>query len=137
MSIFQVCSKLTHLLRTEHGLHAHLSCMRQYCLMESGAAMYDFYTEIFDRARLGENWRDLSLLNTLISDAVGKSYREGLEVRLDDNSEIPRQGLGAMEGLALHYEVPWPVNNVIHSRTVAVYNQVFSFLLQVKWVKYR
>ena len=104
--------------------------------MESGAVMYDFYTEIFDRVRLSEPWRDLSLLNTLIGEAVGKGDGDGLEVRLDE-AVSPRHGLAAVEGVTLYYDVPWPVNNVIHSRAVGVYNQVFSFLLQVKWVKYR
>eukprot|EP00058_Branchiostoma_floridae_P002349 XP_002587837.1 hypothetical protein BRAFLDRAFT_94091 [Branchiostoma floridae] len=41
-----------------------------------------------------------------------------------------------LQELTLCYRVPWPVDIVITSACQHVYNQVFQFLLQLKWAKY-
>ena len=44
---------------------------------------------------------------------------------------LERESCGAM-----FLQVPWPVNIVLNSQSMAVYSQVFSFLLQIKRVKF-
>ncbi|KAK2167057.1 hypothetical protein LSH36_32g09025 [Paralvinella palmiformis] len=102
---------------------------QDYCLDKYFAAV---------KLRLREPWQDPLFLNCTMQEALQSQHStdaDNVYVTVEakeDHKEQNRQHLMALEGLT----VPWPVNIVINSRCLQTYNEVFSFLLQIKWVKY-
>ncbi|XP_076082498.1 gamma-tubulin complex component 5-like [Mytilus galloprovincialis] len=135
-----VCSKLVQILKEEYHLMEYLATMRHFFLMEAGDTMFDFYTQIFDMIRLNEHWRDASVLNLCLHEALQARFPEEIN-RLDitveslnPNKEI--NPINITDCVKLQFKVPWPVNVVINSQCQQVYNEIFCFLLQIKRAKY-
>ncbi|XP_014681607.1 PREDICTED: gamma-tubulin complex component 5-like [Priapulus caudatus] len=135
-----VCRRLVDILKSEYSLLHYLSAMRKFFLLQAGDTMDDFYSELFDKMTSGENWRDVSFLNMLLHESLYSRYPEEVTrvtVDLEElDSKTERLPIYALNGLKLIYQLPWPVDVVIHDNCQTVYNQVFTFLLQIKRAKY-
>lgn len=133
-------SSIVHLMRTEFCLLDHLAAMRNFFLLEAGDAMHQFYIEIFNKARRHDTWQDISFLNSLIQEALQPRFPQAIErlvVSLSANSSTSRKQLDqSLQGLALNYRAPWPVNIVIDGSCQKLYNLVFLFLLKLKQAKW-
>ncbi|KAK3087994.1 hypothetical protein FSP39_013230 [Pinctada imbricata] len=134
----KVCSRLVQILKEDYRLMDYLAAMRQYFLMESGDTMFDFYMPLFDKIRLHEQWRDISTVNLLLHEAVQVRFPDDVSRLSVQIEELPkdRKPINVTDCLKLHFKVPWPVDVVINSRSQEIYNQIFTFLLQVKRAKY-
>lgn len=108
--------------------------------MEAGDTMFCFYTEIFDKIRLCEQWRDVSIVNMILGEALQTHYPEELhKLTVDvDYTNTNKDGslINVTDCLKLQYKVEWPVDIVITSECQDIYNQIFCFLLQIKRAKY-
>nr|XP_032832759.1 gamma-tubulin complex component 5-like [Petromyzon marinus] len=133
-----VCGQLMAMLKERHGMMECLQAMRSFFLLEAGDAMRDFCAPVFERARRRECWRDVSFLNTALQEALRHhAHARRLTVELEEVSvEGQPQPINTLYGLTLHYEAPWPVSLVLSPPAEAVYRQVFTLLLQIKWVKH-
>ncbi|XP_059140755.1 gamma-tubulin complex component 5-like [Physella acuta] len=133
-----VCLKLVHILKTEYHLLDCLQAMQRYYLMSSGELMYDFYTPIFKKIESREDWRDFSLLEIYLHEAVACRHpkdisRLSIEVLTGLQERTP---ISVTDCIHLKYNVPWPVNVVISGDCQLLYNNIFSFLIQVKRAKF-
>ncbi|XP_002738419.1 gamma-tubulin complex component 5-like [Saccoglossus kowalevskii] len=132
-------SHLVKLLKTEYHLLDYLAAMRYFYLMEAGDAMYDFYTDVFERLRLQEYWQDVTYLTNALQEAVHmhhSKHMSRLTVSVEPVSKTKRLPINALDVLTLHYKVPWPVNVVLNPECQQIYNAVFRLLLQIKRAKY-
>ncbi|XP_076456838.1 gamma-tubulin complex component 5-like [Babylonia areolata] len=135
-----VCSRLLHILKTEYRLMDFLHSMQHFYLMSAGDAMFDFYTQIFDKMRHQEMWRESSSLTLALQEALQSHHAQHvsrLSVALEMQPKTrERTAVSATDCMRLHFAVPWPVDVVINSKCQNLYNQVFRFLLQIKRAKY-
>ncbi|XP_013414718.1 gamma-tubulin complex component 5 isoform X2 [Lingula anatina] len=137
----RVCTKLLDTLKTDYKMLHYMETMRKFFLMEAGDTMYDFYREIFVKLQLKEQWQDMSFLNVALHDTLQAHFpqeADKLFVSVQSTGEKgrDRHPIQALEGLTLHYKVPWPVDVVINTKCQEIYNKIFQFLLQIKRAKF-
>jgi gamma-tubulin complex component 5 len=127
-----------HILRTEFHLLDHFKTVQLFLLMEAGDTVHHFASDIFHRILRGEPWRDLLYLNSLLQEVLLPHYphlENCLSVQIN-NEETGRDLLASITSLSLHYQVPWPVTTVFPPAVMNLYNDIFHFLMQVKWAKW-
>lgn len=95
-----------------------------------------------------QNWNDFHFLNTAFSDVVELSNspqssgdsRPWVQTSLVRftyrNNGIKEKSssrtVKAIEGLSLEYAVPFPLTYIFTPRTIQVYGDIFTFLLQIR-----
>eukprot|EP00058_Branchiostoma_floridae_P000935 XP_002586423.1 hypothetical protein BRAFLDRAFT_107702 [Branchiostoma floridae] len=76
--ILQRCSTisrlLVELLKTEYQLEDYLQAMQKFFLMEAGDAMHNFYMPLFAKLSAGEEWQDVSVLNSQLHSAIQQHH---------------------------------------------------------------
>lgn len=94
-----------------------------------------------------QSWSDFHFLNTAFADVVEAnlnagarewirpslvrfSYREG-----KDKERMIYRTVKAIDGLFLEYAVPFPLTYIFRPDVIAMYNEVFGFLLQIRRAK--
>ncbi|XP_072028660.1 gamma-tubulin complex component 5-like [Amphiura filiformis] len=137
-----ICQQLVNTLKTKFDLMANLAILRKFYLLEDGDVMCDFYVDIFEKLRRQESWSDYLYLHGHLQEALGRRYPEEIErvtvsVSSDEiSARLAARPIHALDGLTLHYQVDHPLNIIINSQSLDVYNRVFRFLLQVKRAKH-
>ncbi|XP_038052415.1 gamma-tubulin complex component 5-like, partial [Patiria miniata] len=140
-----ICEEIVVALKKDYHLMEMFASMRKFYLCEAGDTMFDFLSDLFDKLRSCQHesqWQDTLYLNYQLQTAVSTRYpadADRLTVSFEPvsvPSAVSMQPIHALDGLTLHYKVPWPLDIIINSETIASYNQVFRFLLQVKRAKY-
>ncbi|XP_060595696.1 gamma-tubulin complex component 5-like [Ruditapes philippinarum] len=136
----KVCLKLVDTLKTEYHLIDYFKAMRRFFLMGAGDTMFIFYTEIFDKIRLHEHWKDTTTVTWALHEALDRHFPDEVAriAVIVDTSEDDKesQPINVTNCLKLQYHIPSPVDVVINERCQEIYNHIFSFLLQVKRAKY-
>ncbi len=127
------CDALSKLILKTLDLQYHLGIIRKVFLMEAGDLLFEFYSNLFERIESGLD---------LDSTSVTMFLRDCLDRRLEKESDWFWLALPEEEGqlspeeyiskIRLDYEVKWPLSIVLNSETLAVYNKIFLFLLEVK-----
>ncbi|EDV20409.1 uncharacterized protein TRIADDRAFT_61053 [Trichoplax adhaerens] len=88
------------------------------------------------RIQKGNDWKDVSYLDTILNEAVqvipSKQSFSLLTIKIN-HSEKPSLAIETLSCLDLQYEVAWPLDIVIDSFAMDYYNKIFRFLLQIKW----
>ncbi|KAK1223321.1 hypothetical protein PQX77_013798 [Marasmius sp. AFHP31] len=126
----------------------HLSAIQGLYLMRRGDVISDFADLIFAKMDAHQNWNDFHFLNTAFSDVVelsnsphsfddSRPWVQTSLVRLTYRSSGVKEKsiartVRAIEGLSLEYAVPFPLTYIFAPRTIQVYGDVFSFLLQIR-----
>ncbi|KAJ8086982.1 hypothetical protein PM082_005807 [Marasmius tenuissimus] len=126
----------------------HLSAVQGLYLMRRGDVISDFADLIFAKMDAHQNWNDFHFLNTAFSDVVelsngphssddSRPWVQTSLVRLTyRGSGIEEKSIArtvkAIEGLSLEYAVPFPLTYIFTPRTIQVYGDVFTFLLQIR-----
>ncbi|XP_022254247.1 gamma-tubulin complex component 5-like [Limulus polyphemus] len=136
----KTCQCLIEVLKREYHLSYHLESIKNFFLMAAGDVMFSFCSEIFDRMSEEENILDPFFLNAALEDALSwRELRESHRLNVTINPDyVPQKGssLNILENIVLQYQVTWPVNVLLSSNSLQIYNQVFTFLLQIKCAKY-
>ncbi|KAL4222755.1 Cytoplasmic FMR1-interacting protein 1 [Mactra antiquata] len=136
----QVCQKLVNTMKSEYHLLDYLTAIRKFFLMEAGDTMFIFYTEIFDKIRLHEHWKDSGTVTWALHEALDRHYPDEvmkISAYIDtQGEETDSQPINVTNCIRLKYEIPCPIDVVINARCQEIYNDIFSFLLQVKRAKY-
>ncbi|XP_071955106.1 gamma-tubulin complex component 5-like [Antedon mediterranea] len=136
------CQSLIDLLKKDYRILYFLTSLRNFYLLEAGDTMYDFYSDCFDKLRFNEPWQDLTYLNLQLHEALQAKYPEETErltAGIGEKQFMTKkltQPIYALDGLSFHYKVPWPVNIIINPECLKIYNQIHTFLVQVKRAKY-
>ena len=101
--------------------------------MEAGDLLSEFYTQLFTKLAENPEECDTLSLSVILHDCLCRRYPteeiEKFTLHLDQG--ISEKGT-LLETVALSYSVKWPLNIVLHSKALEMYNKVFRFLLSVK-----
>uniref|UniRef100_T1JKX1 Gamma-tubulin complex component n=1 Tax=Strigamia maritima TaxID=126957 RepID=T1JKX1_STRMM len=134
------CSALIGVLKRDYRLLTYLDIMRKFFLMEAGDIMFNFYSEVFDLIKNGGRWQDEVLLTITLQDAIAAHYPHHsgcMSVMIDETASLHlHQPIELVSSIRPNCKIPWPVNMVVTNRMQRTYNQIFTFLLQIKWAKY-
>ncbi len=157
---FEIVNKsLINYFLVELKLEEHLSALRKYLLFENGEFAQTFVDQLSDylfTLNLFKKSDDLanidfkSFLSPIyISEALDKAvsqiknckYIENLSIRIIDpnatfsgSKQTNRNISTFLSCFELKYKLDWPLNIIISETCLKFYNQVFSFLLQIKFV---
>ncbi|KAG8998877.1 hypothetical protein FRB93_013444 [Tulasnella sp. JGI-2019a] len=135
-------SRLNQVLVDDCRLWEHLECIEDLFLMGRGDVMTDFCGELFRRIESGEHWSDYHMLNSLLKDAVASSPVHWIDVSLlrlsyrSINSFSVSKTVRGLEGIALAYQMAFPLNYLFTPRAMGEYSSIFVFLLQLRRAKY-
>ena len=128
----RACQRLVHLFRHTLDLEQSLVYLRRVFFMEAGDLMSEFYNHMFEMVgyrKEYEQW-DATSLNILLHDCLSRRLLteeiEKFSIDIDLKAKNP------LETLVLSYNVKWPLNIVLHSQSIEMYNKIFNFLLKVK-----
>jgi hypothetical protein len=64
------------------------------------------------------------------------NFYEDCTVQVKDHWKQCRDSLEACSLVSLQYKIRWPLNIVITEEHIAVYKELFQFILTVKWALY-
>ncbi|CAN0892179.1 Gamma-tubulin complex component 5 (Fragment) [Linum grandiflorum] len=143
-------------LMNEWRLMDELAILRAIYLLGSGDLLQHFSTIIFDKLDKGETWDDEFELNTVLQESIRNSADgsllnspdslvvtitksnglDGDERTSTRRSNLHNIGLDALASLNFTYKVSWPLELIANAEVIQKYNQVMTFLLKVKRVKF-
>ncbi|XP_065916351.1 gamma-tubulin complex component 5-like isoform X2 [Dysidea avara] len=134
-------SLLVELIKSNYHLEDHFKHIQLIFLMEAGDVIHQFCEEIFHRISIGEVWQESFVLDTILYEAMQPCHPDLEKYIRTSLKELPvasttTLSIHAMTALTLCYKVPWPVDSIIDSDSLKIYNRVFQFLMQVKWAKW-
>src|SRR5699024_6824757 len=98
--------------------------------------------KIFDLIDRGRGWNDRFLLTELAQSAFSIAPfvdPSGLVVRSKAMSTQPGAHVRSVEhlqALSIDYVLPWPVSNIITKDSIATYQRISKFLLQIRRAKH-
>lgn len=135
---------LRQCLENECGLGKSLDALEILYFSRNGSLSVNITTTIFDRIDRGiEAWNDGYLLTELFQVIYGvlPCINIGcLAVRPSASSyqdiQIKRRSMKILDSIHVQYTLPWPVANIIKQSSVAIYQRIFVFLMQVKRAKH-
>ncbi|KAL0024075.1 hypothetical protein WJX79_003630 [Trebouxia sp. C0005] len=78
----------------------------------------------------------LPLPDTLSVELVHQNPSASMSRASSSVEEGARRTVAELLPLRLHYRVPWPLSMIVDDATLVKYNQVLTFLLQVRWAKW-
>ncbi|CAG8658804.1 6071_t:CDS:2, partial [Dentiscutata heterogama] len=122
-------------------LWKHLRSLAGLYFMQQGESMHLLCDVLFDRIDKKQMWYDTYILNDIFLNTVRKwKWLDGglVSVWIDD---IPGKKpnittVRVFEKIVIEYRIPWPINNIMQSKTLQYYKRIAVFLLQVKRAKY-
>ncbi|KAL0024129.1 hypothetical protein WJX77_000413 [Trebouxia sp. C0004] len=74
--------------------------------------------------------------NTLSVELVHQNPSASMSRASSSGEGCARCNVAELLPLRLHYRVPWPLSIIVDDATLVKYNQVLTFLLQVRWAKW-
>ena len=123
-----------------HQLLSHLAALRRIFFMEAGDILHAFSLELFRKLDRGEPWGDAHSLDVMLQSSlpsIGVELGSVSACMMDGShhtASVPSSIL-ALDRLQLSYSVGWPLNLVINSSSLATYNSIMVFLMQIKRAK--
>lgn len=136
--------RLRHILEFQCGLRKSLEALEMLYFFKNGALSVSVATTIFNRMDRGiESWNNRFLLTELFQGVFGALTCIDigrLTVRSSAGSyqdiQSRRRSMKVLTSLRISYSLPWPVANLIKQESIAVYQRIFIFLLQVQRAKH-
>lgn len=86
-----------------------------------------------------QNWGNDVWLTASLQDILLDVYPDFYEkciVRVKDNWRLCPDSLDKCDMVSLQYNVNWPLDIIITSAQMAVYKDIFQFILKIKWGLY-
>lgn len=133
----------------ELKLEDHLQALRKYVLFENGVFAQKFVDELMvkiEDMHYTGHFVDLEFLlsSIYLKEAFAKAcylfkgckFVNNLMIRLrSKNNNSQMSGLmNYLDMIELDYQAQWPLNIVINQTNLDLYNQIFGFLLKIKFV---
>jgi hypothetical protein len=102
--------------------------------------IFPFYCRFFEKMYVpNSNWGNSVWLTSHLQDIIMDLYPnfyEDCTVQVKDHWKQCRDSLEACSLVSLQYKIRWPLNIVITEEHIAVYKELFQFILTVKWALY-
>ncbi|PPQ63136.1 hypothetical protein CVT24_005776 [Panaeolus cyanescens] len=138
---------LVTVLVKDCSLWHHLNAIENVFFMRKGDSMSHFIDIIFNKMDTQQPWNDFHFLNAAFSDVIQANQLQNVHpwintmiVRFSykngkDKGRTIKRTVKAIEGLAIEYDVPFPLGYIFTPGTLQVYNNIFTFLLQIRRAK--
>lgn len=134
---------LRQVLESQCHLKGTLDALEYAFLHRDGARSSNFSYAVFARIDRDKGvWNDEYILTELIREAFDPilgAYSQRLTVHIANDQRATvgsRRSVKALEGLQLHYSIPWPVANIVRPNTLVTYQRIFVLLLQSQRVRH-
>nr|XP_040573888.1 gamma-tubulin complex component 5-like [Lepeophtheirus salmonis] len=127
------CERMLSFFKNDLKLESHLSAIRMVFLMEAGDMLQEFYVEIFNKMQERDSlFFDTSNLTLHLQGCLSfRSFEippERFSINLSKNDKTG----DILDQIHMHYIIDCPLNIVITTHHIELYNKVFCFLLKVK-----
>lgn len=83
-----------------------------------------------------ENWNNPYLLTVKLDEIIGSRYPNSqslFSVQVGSANCHEKEPLDAINDISINYAVRDSIQDVIHEQSLRKYNEIFRFLLQIKW----
>ncbi|CAZ84768.1 unnamed protein product [Tuber melanosporum] len=139
-----VSSRLRDILYQDCGLWKSLDAIEHIYLCKNGHLFDTLSQAMFEKVDKGvQTWGDRFLLTELLQGIYGgvgcvEVGRMRMRAKPESTKSLRerRRTVKMWKSLELSYALPWPIMNVIRKESFDVYNNIFSFLLQIRRAKY-
>ncbi|KAJ8916483.1 hypothetical protein NQ315_000125 [Exocentrus adspersus] len=102
--------------------------------------IFPFYRRLFEKTNVkSQTWGNDIWLSAHLQDTVMDAYPEFYDTCRVQVKETWRQCLDSLDAcgsISVQYEVRWPLNIVITAAQMAVYQDIFRFVMKIKWALY-
>ena len=135
-------SYLMDRIRSRFNLWGTFNALAHIFFSKRGAVTQQFAHTIFDKIDKGKRWQNRLAVTDLLCDvfsALSFVDTAKLSARTNETSGSKNAGhrsIQKLEGLQIHYELPWPIATIIKPETMPIYQQIFVLLLQLLRAKY-
>lgn len=130
-------SFVMRLYREEFDILKHLQNIRKIYLLEASDIMYQFYSKLFKQIESGEDWANAFLLTSQLDDIICAKFPDMSSLfRIEIHSSFRTHTVrvhDAVAILSLSYNLSTELAHMITPADLDAYNNVFIFLLKVKW----
>lgn len=125
------------MFKEDFQLLKHLQNIRKVLLMEACDIMHFFNTRLFQLIESGKPWANTFTLSRQLEDAMTQRYSDTsgkyqVEILSGFRSQTSKV-LDAINEIKINYNLDLELEYIITSENLDVYNEVFRFLLKVKW----
>ncbi|CAG8532169.1 7100_t:CDS:10 [Paraglomus brasilianum] len=123
------------------SLWRHIRALSGLYLLQEGDTMRKLCDVIFERIDRNQMWYDSYVFNDMVSGIfAGAKWLDSdlVSAWIDDvaGKKPDITTVKVFEKITIEYRVPWPLDNIIQSRTLQIYKKIFALLLQIKRVKF-
>ena len=98
-----------------------------------------YYTHVSQMNTTNANWGNSVWLTSHLQDVIMDLYptfSDDCSVQVKDFWKQCRDSLEACTLLNVQYDIKWPLSIIITTEHIAMYKEVFHFLLKLKWALY-
>ncbi|XP_076256515.1 gamma-tubulin complex component 5-like [Rhynchophorus ferrugineus] len=125
-----------NLLIEEHLLEKQFEFLKRVYLFYDDM-IYPFYLKLFEKTESSsKNWANDIWLTSHLQDIFMDVYPEFYEkcsVQVKDGWSVCMDSLSASSLINIYYEIWWPLNIIITPEQIVLYQEIFQFLLKLKW----
>ncbi|KAF1847939.1 uncharacterized protein K460DRAFT_280827 [Cucurbitaria berberidis CBS 394.84] len=123
------------------GLTRTLTTFETIYLGKNGAVFEEFANAVFERMDTSQRgWNDRYVLTELargiFCSTLSTSDVERVVVR-STKTKSPERSLKGLAAMSVDYALPWTIQNIVQRSSIPVYQQLFTFLLQIYRVRYQ
>lgn len=122
-------------------LSEHVRFLRHIMLMEADYVLFPFYTKLFQCIETGQRWANSALLTVDLHERLDTRYPSKaclLYIRLKSEAGPKSTKVyAALDDLDMEYEMSLPLQRVINQQQMRQYNQIWRFMLKVKWAAWK
>ncbi|XP_030748317.1 gamma-tubulin complex component 5-like [Sitophilus oryzae] len=99
--------------------------------------IFPFYRRLFEKTESSDkNWANdiwlTSHLQYIFMDIYPEFY-EKCSVQVKDGRSLCTDSLSVCSLINIHYDIQWPLNIIIKQEQIELYQNIFRFLLKLKW----
>lgn len=130
-------SFVIRMFKEDFQLLKHLQNIRKVLLMEACDIMHFFNTKLFQMIESGKPWANTFNLSRQLEDGMTPRYPDTsgkyqVEIISSFRSKTTKV-LKAIDEIKINYNLDTELEYIITSENIDTYNDVFRFLLKVKW----
>ncbi|KAG5864882.1 hypothetical protein JTB14_036711 [Gonioctena quinquepunctata] len=131
--------RVKNLLIEQYFLEKQFQFLRHMFLFFDNM-IFPFYMRIFEKTNsCGKNWGNDIWLTSHLQDIIMDAYPEFYDkcsVQVGGNWRVCTDSLEACNMINLIYKIQWPLNIIINPVHMALYEDIFHFILKMKWGLY-
>lgn len=122
-------------LETDYKLKEHLELLKNVFLFKDDI-IFPFYSRLFTLLNSGSNWGNDIWLTSHLQDIIIDYHPDLFDkcsVTVKEYWKECKDPIKACDFINIHYRIDWPVNIIINDAQLELYQDIFQFILKIKW----